>query len=170
MDPTGADVMPIDADVWFEYPSFSPDGRHIVFVSAAGQDYDIFTVELATGTTTRLTNTPGDDSWPVWSPDGSTIAFTSERDDCLRAAADQDCWRGDSPGEHDDIWIMDADGGNQRRVSPEVGQFVAWSPDGRYLLVSGRALFVIRPDGTGPGRIRPPGSAHALGGIPDWVD
>jgi len=170
MDPTGANVRPIDADVWFEYPSFSPDGRHIVFMGHAGSDYDVFTVELATGETSRLTDSPGSDGWPVWSPDGSTIAFTTERDDCLRAAPDQDCWRGDAPGEHHDIWLMDADGGNQRRLSPEVGQFVAWSPDGDHLLVSGHALFVIRPDGTGRSEIRPPGSAYPLGGIPDWVD
>ena len=37
---------------------------------------------------------------------------------------------------------MRPDGSDQRRVTPEAGQFVAWSPDGRYLLVSGRALYV----------------------------
>ena len=65
---------------------------------------------------------------------------------------------------------MDADGGTSAGCRRRSGQFVAWSPDGRYLLVSGHALFVIRPDGTGRAEIRPPGSAHALGGIPDWVD
>jgi Tol biopolymer transport system component len=170
MDPAGANVHRIEADAWVEYPSFSPDGTRIVFMGHAGSDYDIYVVELASGETTRLTDSPGADGWPVWSPDGSTIAFTTERDDCARAAPDADCWRGDEPGEHHDIWIMDADGANQRRVTPEVGQFVAWSPDGRYLLVSGHALFVIRPDGTGRAEIRPPGSPHPLGGIPDWVD
>jgi Tol biopolymer transport system component len=169
MDPTGGGVHQIEADAWVEYPSFSPDSTHIVFMGHGGTDYDIFTVELATGKTTRLTDSPGADAWPVWSPDGSTIAFTTERDDCLRAAPDQDCWRTDEPGEHHDIWLMDADGGNQRRVTPEISQFVAWSPDGRYLVVSGHALFVIRPDGTGRAEIRPPGSALPLGGIPDWV-
>ena len=43
---------------------------------------------------------------------------------------------------------MDVDGSNQRRVIPEFGQFVTWSPDGEHLLVSGRSLYVIRPDGT----------------------
>jgi hypothetical protein len=57
---------------------------------------------------------------------------------------------------------------DQRRVTSEAGQFVAWSPDGRYLLVSGRALYVVRPDGTGRLELRTDGIAHALGGIPGW--
>ena len=48
------------------------------------------------------------------------------------------------------------------------GQFVAWSPDGRYLLVSGRALYVVRPDGTGRLELRADGIDLPLGGIPDW--
>jgi Tol biopolymer transport system component len=63
---------------------------------------------------------------------------------------------------------MDPDGSNVRRVSTELAQFVAWSPDGRYLLVSGRALYVVRPDGTGRLELRADGIDHALGGIPDW--
>ncbi len=63
---------------------------------------------------------------------------------------------------------MNADGSEQRRVTSETGQFVAWSPDGRYLLVSGRALYVVRPDGTGRFELRADGIDRALGGIPDW--
>ena len=136
-------------DAWFEYPSFSPDGTHLVFMGHAGSDYDIYVVELETAKTTQLTDAPGSDGWPVWSPDGSSIAFASERDDCARTEPGADCWRSGEPGEHHDIWLMDVDGANQRRVTPEVGQFVAWSPDGQYLLVSGHTLFVVRPDGTG---------------------
>jgi Tol biopolymer transport system component len=167
--PDGSGLRRIDTDAWFEYPSFSPDGRSIVFEGHAGADYDIYTVEIATGRTTRLTDAPGNDSWPVWSPNGSSIAFTTQRDDCLRAPRDQDCWISDGePGEHHDVWIMNADGSNQRRVTPESGQFMAWSPDGQYILVSGRTLFAIRPDGTGRVEIRPPGMRQAPGGIPDW--
>ena len=63
---------------------------------------------------------------------------------------------------------MNADGTNQRRVTTESGQFVAWSPDGRYLLVSGHALYVLRPDGTGRLELRADGISLPLGGIPDW--
>jgi Tol biopolymer transport system component len=169
--PDGTGLRPIDADAWFEYPSFSPDGRHIVFEGHADSDYDIYTVELETGKTTQLTDAPGHDGWAVWSPDGTTIAFATERDDCARTPPGQDCWYGDGePGEHHDIWLMDADGSNQRRVTPEAGHFVAWSPDGEYLLVSGRTFFAIRPDGTGRVEIRPPELGYAPGGIPDWTD
>ena len=146
-----------------------PTASHLVFSGATGSDYDIYTVEIGTGETTRLTDSPGADGWPVWSPDGSTIAFTTERDDCARTAPGLDCWRTGEPGEHHDIWLMDVDGGNLRRVTPEYGHFVAWSPDGQYLLVSGHALFAVRPDGTGRVEIRSPEIDHALGGIPDWV-
>ena len=169
VEPAGTGLRAIEADTWVEYPSFSPDGTHLVFSGHAGSNYDIYIVEIETGRTTQLTDSPGGDGWPVWSPDGSTIAFTTERDDCERTEPGEDCWRTGEPGEHHDVWIMDIDGGNLRRVTPEYGHFVAWSPDGQYLLVSGHTLFAIRPDGTGRAEIRPPGSAYPPGGIPDWV-
>jgi Tol biopolymer transport system component len=152
--------------VWIEYPSFSPDGERIAFMGHDGADYDIYVAVLETGAARRLTDAPGSDGWPAWSPDGSTIAFTSQRDDCLYAAEASPCWidPGGEPGEHHDIWLMHADGSNQRRVTPESGQFMTWSPDGKYLLVSGRSLYVIRPDGTGRSDV-----LRTSGGLPDWV-
>jgi TolB protein len=166
--PDGSDLRRIDVDGWLEYPSFSPDGTRIVFARPAGGDYDVFTADLETGEVQQLTDALGDDGWPVWSPDGTSIAFSSQRDDCQWAPEDEDCWRSGEPGEHRDVWIMDTDGSNQRRVTPEIGQFMTWSPDGRHLLISGHALFVVRPDGTGRVEIRPEGMALPSGGIPDW--
>lgn len=166
--PDGSNLRRIDTEVWVEYATFSPDGTRIAFAGHAGSDYDIYVAELATGTVKQLTDAPGGDGWPAWSPDGSTIAFSSERDDCIRTPPGADCWRTGAIGEHHDIWLMDPDGGNQRRLSPEYGHFVTWSPDGRYVLVSGHALYVVRPDGTGRAEIRGEGMPLPLGGIPDW--
>jgi Tol biopolymer transport system component len=169
VDPGGSNLRELQIDAWVEYPSFSPDGTRIAFEGHDGSDYEIYVADLATGATERLTDHPGDDSWAVWSPDGASIAFSSERDDCRHRGAAEECWlTGEPDDEYRDVWLMDADGSNQRRVTSETGQFVAWSPDGAYLLVSGRALYVVRPDGTGRLELRADGIDHALGGIPDW--
>jgi WD40-like Beta Propeller Repeat len=169
MDPDGSNVRMIDVDTWIEYPSWSPDAKRLAFMGAVGSNYEIFTIELETQTVRRLTNSPGQDGWPVWSPDGRTIAFTSMRDDCAFAGQPPECWRSGDIDPHRDIWLVDADGGNPRRATPEYGQFMAWSPDGAELLVSGYALFVVRPDGTGRLELRADGIPRALGGIPDWT-
>jgi TolB protein len=168
VDADGSNLRRLDIQGWFEYPSFSPDGSKLAFMGHHGSDYDIFVADVQTGAVEQLTDAPGSDGWPAWSPDGSMIAFSSERDDCGFAARDVDCWRDGPDDQHADIWLMDADGGNQRRLTPEVSQFVAWSPDGSYLVVSGHALFVVRPDGTGRLELRAEGIDRPLGGIPDW--
>lgn len=155
--PDGSDLHRIDIDVWFEYPSFSPDRTAIAFAGHAGGDYEIYVADMATGVVTQLTDSPGADGWPVWSPGGEWIAFTTERDDCLRAPPDHDCWRSGEPGEHHDVWLMRPDGSEQHRVTPESGHFVAWAPDGEHLLISGRTLYVVRLDGSGRLEIRPEG-------------
>ena len=168
VEPDGSGLREIDVDAWVEYPSFSPDGSKIAYMGHEGTDYEIYVADLATGAVDRQTDSPGSDGWPVWSPDGRTIAFTSERDDCRFAPDDQECWRTGENDEYHDIWLMDADGSDPRRVSPEIGQFVAWSPDSTHLLISGHALFVVRTDGTGRLELRADGIDRALGGIPDW--
>ena len=168
VNPDGSNLRRIDVDMWLEYPSWSPDGRKLAFMGALRSNYELFVVDLASHDVKQLTTSPGQDGWPAWSPDGSTIALTSVRDDCQFAPLDAECWRSGDIGEHLDIWTIATDGSNLQRVTPEFGQFVAWAPDGRYLLISGAALFVVRPDGTGRLEIRTPALARALGGIPDW--
>jgi TolB protein len=165
----GTNLRGLGIDAWVEYPSFSPDGTRISFMGALGNNYELFAGNLETGAVTRLTNAPGHDAWSAWSPAGETIAFSSVRDDCRFAPPDQDCWRGEgADDEHSNVWLIESDGSNLRRVTPENGHFVAWSPDGDYLLISGRALYVVRPDGTGRIELRAEGMPRALGGIPDW--
>jgi TolB protein len=56
-------------------PSWSPDGREIVFSRDVGHGRDLFIVTVATGKVRRLTQTAALESTPAWSPDGEWIAF-----------------------------------------------------------------------------------------------
>ena len=69
------------------------------------------------GPAQRLTSNAADDNQPVWSPDGTQIAFVSLRD-----------------GEHE-IYVMDADGLAQKRLTRFPGYDVSpqWVPDGSQL-------------------------------------
>jgi serine/threonine protein kinase len=60
----------------------SPDGSRIAYSAADPQtgNRDLFTMDLARGIVTRLTNNVANDWYPVWSPDGKKILFGSDRD------------------------------------------------------------------------------------------
>ena len=71
-------------------------------------------VDVAGGEPVQLTDSPGRDATPAWSPDGRKIAFWSGRDG------------------NAEIYVMNADGSDQTRLtdSPEADMNPAWSPDG----------------------------------------
>src|SRR6478752_1704175 len=61
--------------LWLRYPSISPDGKTIVF----GYKGDLYRVDAAGGTAAPLTIHEAHDMMPVWSHDGKSIAFASDR-------------------------------------------------------------------------------------------
>jgi Tol biopolymer transport system component len=170
--PDGAEKLRLSHH-YVEYPAWSPDGSAIAFMaqepgaSGSNPDYNIFVMNADGSDVRRLTTTPGEDGWPAWSQDGSWIVFSSSRDDCSVSSA-ADCRKTGDIGPWMDVWAMNADGSDQHRVTFEFGQFFAWSPDGRSILVAGASsLYVIRPDGTGESPLPIPGVEHPL--FPDWV-
>ena len=60
-------------------PSYSPDGRQIVFTGLEGGWSDLYIVNADGSDLRRLTNDPFAELMPSWSPDGSSIAFTTDR-------------------------------------------------------------------------------------------
>ena len=127
------------------YPAVSPDGSKILFVNRIGPEDDYYTEYLyvinADGTApVQLPPLDGGSIGPpVWSPDGSQIAFSG--------------WIDGAPNE--DIWVMEADGTGLRNLTdtPDLGEASpSWSPDGRRILFTAGdppRLEVINSDGTG---------------------
>jgi Tol biopolymer transport system component len=89
-------------------PAISPDGTRVAVNRADPQtgSWDIWTVDLVRGIRTRITFNEANDSDPVWSPDGTAIAFASDRGGAAgiyRKAADgsgpeQRLFQSDRPG------------------------------------------------------------------------
>ena len=100
----------------------SPDGRTIVF-DVLG---DLYTLPIGGGEATRIIGGLSFESQPTWSPDGTTIAFLSDRTGV------------------ENLWLANADGTNPRAVTkdgrtsdrPQIMASPAWTPDGQYLVVS----------------------------------
>ena len=112
-----------------ELPAFAPDGTRIAFNTLTPRgDSDIAVID-SDGTNRHVFNRSSADWAPTWSPDGSAIAFARQ-------------------GEG--IWVMEADGSNERRLSPPDAndRWPAWGPTGRIAFVSAGDLWTMADDGS----------------------
>lgn len=104
-------------------PSFSPDGAQVAFSwDGPSQDnYDIYVKSTRGGAPRRLTTHPARDVYPAWSPDGLQVAFTR------------------NPGAGGAIFLVSPSGGPERKVTDVKGFCLAWTRDGKSLVIEDRS-------------------------------
>jgi TolB protein len=95
--------------------AWSPDGKRIAYAQRAGiERFDIVVVDIVTGESRQLTQAPGSHETPTFSPDGLKISFAAKYGSSVGATQ---------------IYIMDDDGTNVRRLTSEGNNFnPSWSP------------------------------------------
>ncbi len=121
-DRTGKALGPIGPPGLYRNPALSPDGTRLAAEATDPQsrNQDIWLVELARGVMSRFTFDPGNDIYPVWSPDGGHIMFGSDRDGGVFNLYQK---LANGAGE-EELVVKSSDG-----IAP-----YSWSPNGRYLV------------------------------------
>jgi len=158
-DRSGKRIGSVGEAATYSNPALSPDGRRLAIGRGELGKRDIWVIDLARGTNTRLTFDPADELNPAWSPDGREIVFTSERSGLGRlfhksvsgVSEERPFNEGGSAGNFvesispdgktvfygtsGDIWMASRSGGETRLAvgGPGSQSNPAVSPDGNYI-------------------------------------
>ena len=112
-----------EAGAW-NMPRLSPDGQRLAIALAINESNasDIWLIDIARNVATRMTLDPADEAYPIWSPDGTRLVFSSTR---KGASGDTYVMRADQPGSEELVSATAA------TKTPE-----SWAPDGRSLMIN----------------------------------
>lgn len=152
-DGTGFRRLTVDNTKQHYYPSVSPDGASVVYAAFREPNiYEIYEVNIASGVITQLTDRLGNLNSPEISPDGNTIVFKLS-----------------TPSEHQ-LWLMNRDGTNPRRIPNVTGWDPTWSPEGNKILFASdmngaTQLYTVNLDGS---ELLQVSNLPAIRGRSDW--
>ncbi|HEU0129427.1 MAG TPA: S9 family peptidase [Mycobacteriales bacterium] len=126
--------------------SAAPDGTRVAFAGTVRKDVEsdpvlrVCVADLGTGAVEQVTAGPHNDRAPAWSPDGRTIAFLSDRR---------------HPGRYG-LYLLEEGRLGEAVAAPELdgsAEWLAWSPDGRGLLVGVAGAGAEKSGVEGSGRV-----------------
>lgn len=167
MPATGGQPVAVTTSAPSWWHGWSPDGQTLAYVAARGGSrvIDVYTIPVAGGAETRLTNGEGHCDGPDFSAGGDSIYYNCDRDG------------------HAQIWVMDRNGANQRLLfaDDQVNWFPHPSPCGRHLVYLAYpagtpghpanlpvALVLCKPDGTDRRRILEFHGGQGTINVPSW--
>lgn len=140
--------------------TLSPDGRTLVFTSIKDGDLELYTMHVDGTNVRRLTHTPGYDGGAFFSPDGTMIVYRAHHPTGAALDSYRDLLRqGLVRPNRMEIFVMNADGSNQRRITNLGGANFApiFTPDSRRIIFSSNHrnprsrnfdLFLVSLDGS----------------------
>ena len=112
---TGSATKLLDGHYWsMPRPGWAPDSERIVLERREKDGRgDVWVLSAKDGSLTQITDDPIYEGWPVWSPDGKTIAYNRVYE----------------------TWVIPAKGGTARKISSDRTRVLSWSPDSKWLVI-----------------------------------